>query len=355
MKIGILISFLIFVQFEVFAQLRLLKRDKDEIRFNARRKVEKDLPELLNTLNLDDLGASEQDTLIKNAFSKSFNQVFYDENSIIEDDMSPFTQAASNPSEMLVKKYLNGFVFFYEKSGVPTVEVENVVVGTIEEREGQFYVKVSYSSIFKGLNKITKKTLPLLQRIAELKVVKNEKLWTTYIVSLRNYRETPILPVTNAVKKDSTFQIVILQNQNVKALPKTETFVPYDITKSKNIYKVSEKNFSFVKCFGENIQIGLVGLKNQPKALLVFFNVKQGDNDFWESEDEIIAPRDFHGYLVEPDKDQVFVTSSEPLNYSNQFITATNLIFSTFLADGNAIEYFIPKIVAKCTVIGNSE
>lgn len=180
-----LFFFLFLFSAEIVAQEKLSKKDTDEIRFNARRKVEQDLPELLNTLNLDDLGDYERKTLMLNSYLISNNQVFYADGVIIEDDLKPDRQESSRPIDVPVGKYLSNFDLFYKKSSSPTIEVTNVVVGTVKERNEQYYIQVSFNSHFKGSHKTIKVPYKVEHRVAELRAEKVEKQWVTLITSIR--------------------------------------------------------------------------------------------------------------------------------------------------------------------------
>jgi hypothetical protein len=187
-NIPILLLFL-FTNAGLYAQEKLSKKDTDEIRFNARRKVEKDLPELMNTLNLDDLGDYERKTLMLNSYLTSNNQVFYADGVIIEDDLKPDRPQNASTVDVAVGKYLSNFDLFYKKSGTSTIEVSNVVVGPVKERNDQFYVQVFYSSNFKGKHKTIKTAYITQQRVAELRAEKIDKQWVTLISSIRYFKE----------------------------------------------------------------------------------------------------------------------------------------------------------------------
>lgn len=91
------------------------------------------------------------------------------------------------------------------------------------------------------------------------------------------------------------------------------------------------------------------------RVVLGFFNVKEGENDFYESEFEVIVPRDFHSYFIEPDKEQIFVTSQNPFLFMNKTFSSTGLTFKVLSADGRSIDYIIPKISGKCPATTGSE
>ena len=89
MKKIIQILLIILPLYDCISQSTVSKRDADEIRALARKRVEKDFPELMNTLNLDDLGEFERKTLIQNSYLPNNNQVFYSDGIVVEDDLNP--------------------------------------------------------------------------------------------------------------------------------------------------------------------------------------------------------------------------------------------------------------------------
>ena len=190
-KIPLLI--LCLINFISLAQKPLSKKDTDEIRHNARTKVEKDLPELLNTLNLGDVGNFERKTLILNSYLPSSTQVFYSDGVVIEDDLKPNYSPKDPPVDALVDKYLNNLDLFYSKSDVATIKIENVVVSPVKQSNDKITVQVYFTSIFKGTHKIIKQPYIPQLRIAEFNVEKNENQWIVLISSIRFNRGESLL------------------------------------------------------------------------------------------------------------------------------------------------------------------
>jgi hypothetical protein len=369
------------INFISTAQTPLTKRETDEIRYNARRKVEKDLPELLNTLNLSDIGDFERKTLILNSYLPSQNQVFYSDAVVIEDDLKPDISPKDPPVDALVDKYLNNLDLFYAKSDSVTIKIENVVVSPVKENKDQITVQVYFTSIFKGSHKTIKTPYAPQLRIAELNVEKNEKKWTVLISSIR-FNRGEALPDVNKVEDERYKREQLLKeleqkrDQEIiaklalakkleeeakrrKVLPTQENVIQnktVEIKPNQTIYKILDSKFSFVKCADNSVIVGLLGMKgDNSRVVLGFFNVKEGENDFYESEFEVIVPRDFHCYFIEPDKEQIFVTSQNPFLFMNKTFSSSGLTFKVLSADGKSIDYVIPKVSGKCPASNGNE
>jgi hypothetical protein len=366
---------LCFINFISTAQTPLSKKETDEIRYNARRKVEKDLPELLNTLNLSDIGDFERKTLILNSYLPSQTQVFYSDGVVIEDDLKPDLSLKDPPVDASVDKYLNNIDLFYVKSDTVTIKIENVVVSPVKENKDKITVQVYFTSVFKGSHKTIKTPYIPQLRIAELNVEKNEKQWSVLISSIR-FNRGEALPDVNKVedenykreqllkeleqKRDQEMVAKMVLTKKIEEEAKREKASPtqdklvqsktIEIKPNQTIYKILDSKFSFVKCADNNVIVGLLGNKgDNSRVVLGFFNVKEGENDFYESEFEVIVPRDFHSYFIEPDKEQIFVTSQNPFVFINNTFNSTGLTFKVLSADGKSIDYIIPKISGKCT------
>jgi hypothetical protein len=198
----ILLLILCLLNFVSIAQQSLTKRETDEIRYNARRKVEKDLPELLNTLNLSDIGDFERKTLILNSYLPSQNQVFYSDGVVIEDDLRPNISFKDPPIDVSVDKYLSNIGLFYTKSDAATIKVENVVVSPVKQNKDQVTVQVYFTSIFTGNHKTIKQPYVPQLRIAELKVEKNNSEWSVLISSIRFNKEESLKIEEDKNKKE---------------------------------------------------------------------------------------------------------------------------------------------------------
>ena len=270
MKIYILFLILL-TTYEGFSQQNLTKKDVDEIRFNARKKIEKDLPELLNTLNLDDLGDYERKTLMFNSYLPSNNQVFYSDGVIVEDDLKPDRRHDAKGNDMSVGKYLSNFDLFYKKSEMPSIEISNVVVSQIKERNEQLYIKVLYTIFFKGSHKSIKIPFQVQQKVAELRIEKIDKRWVALITSLRFYipnedeklvneRIVEITPTTKSPKTESLKDTINFDDNSKSAVDYAAKKVlqinpNVEILKPKSMDSSTIQIFPKIVDFQRNIEV----------------------------------------------------------------------------------------------------
>ena len=224
----LLLLILCMISFISTAQNSLSKKETDEIRYNARRKVEKDLPELMNTLNLSDIGDFERKTLILNSYLPSQTQVFYSDGVVIEDDLKPDLSLKDPPVDASIDKYLNNLDLFYSKSDTVTIKIENVVVSPVKESIAQITVQVYYTSVFQGSHKTIKQPYVPQLRIAELRVEKNEKQWSALISSIR-FNRGEALPDVNKVEDENYKREQLLKELEQKR--DQETVAKLNLTK----------------------------------------------------------------------------------------------------------------------------
>ncbi|MDZ7898326.1 MAG: hypothetical protein U5N85_09940 [Arcicella sp.] len=175
--------------FSVFFLLTNVKaqvsnKDKEEIRALARKKIQKSLPELMNTLNLDDVGEAERKNVMLNSYLPSTDQLFFNDGVIVEDDLNPDRNPTDKPTDANIGKYFNNYDLFYQKSANATFEVSNVVVAEVKENNGQIYVQVFYRSIFKGKHKKKQTPYQAQERVAEFKAEKIDKKWEVLITRI---------------------------------------------------------------------------------------------------------------------------------------------------------------------------
>lgn len=226
--------------FDGNSQNDIPKKDVDEIRALVRKKIQKSLPELMNTLNLDDVGEAERKNVILNSYLPSTDQLFAGDGVIVEDDLNPDRNASDRPIDLTIGKYFNNFDLFYKKSENSTFEISNVVVSEVKKNEGQIYVKVYYRSIFKGEHKKITTAFKPQERVAEFKAEKIEKKWEVLITRIAFYiskkEETPKVTALNNV---SSTKIVV-----EKDILKTPTIV---VEKPKEEPIITQKSVNEVK------------------------------------------------------------------------------------------------------------
>ncbi|MCE7059218.1 tetratricopeptide repeat protein [Dyadobacter sp. CY343] len=166
----------------------LNQRDNNEVKLLAQRKIEKGLSDLLNTITFEDLGAFERKSITADSYGESPNKVFYDEKVIIENDLNPEFTSAGNSADLPVDKYLNNFELFYPKSIERTIELTDFQVSDLK-KSNYYYVKVFFTSHFKGKHNQINVPYQPVKRVAEVRAEKKGKKWITYISQIAFYTE----------------------------------------------------------------------------------------------------------------------------------------------------------------------
>jgi tetratricopeptide (TPR) repeat protein len=156
-------------------------RDSDEIKRQAKRKIEKGLGDLLNALTFDDLTEAERQGIRDDSYKAgSSNQLFYNTNVIIEDDLLP-VRKSDGVFDLKVDKYLANLDLFYTKSTDRTIEISDVTVSNLKQGE-YLYMRVYFTSLFKGTHKQHLDTPYKPQkRVAEIRAERQGKKWATFI------------------------------------------------------------------------------------------------------------------------------------------------------------------------------
>ncbi len=158
-------------------------RDNEEVKLLARRKVEKSLNDLLNTLTFEDLTESERKEIIVRSYKPDLKgRLFYNPDVIVEDDLQP-DRAIDQISDQKVEKYLGNLDLFYAKSPDPTIEFSNFSVSNLKERN-YYYVKVFYTQVFKGKNTRSTAAYRPVPRVAELRAERVGKKWAMMVSRL---------------------------------------------------------------------------------------------------------------------------------------------------------------------------
>ena len=158
----------------------LTTRDSQEIIHLAKRKVEKGLSDLLNTVAFEDLGEFERKALRTDSYGNSVNKLFYDEKVIIEDDVNPEHASAKTSADLTVERYLADFELFYPKSIDRTISFTDFEVSNVKKSE-YYYVKVYFKSAFSGQHTQIKVPYRQVHRVAEVRAERKGKKWLTYI------------------------------------------------------------------------------------------------------------------------------------------------------------------------------
>ncbi|MEZ0607732.1 tetratricopeptide repeat protein [Fibrella sp. WM1] len=188
----------------------LTTRDNDEVKLLARRKIERGLNDLLNVLSLADLGEAERNVLISESFAPGSNQLFTDKTAIVEDDISPNRAAAGTVFDMPVETYLANFDLLYGKSTQSTVDFSAIEVSNLKKGD-YLYVKVLFTSQFRGKHTKINKPYGPVRRVAEVRAEQTGSKWTVLI--------SRIAFATPADSANATFNNVALNEAAPRRLP----------------------------------------------------------------------------------------------------------------------------------------
>lgn len=187
---------LVFISLSVSAQTEITQKDSEEIKLAAKRKVEKGLQDLLNTIVQEDIGDAERRQIIRDSYTAGSNKVFYSGDAIIEDDINPNNTALTDAKDFSVEKYLNNLDIFYSKGIGPSITVAEITVSNVKKTD-HLYIKVFFQSSFKGSHSEIKKGYEAHKRLAELRVEKIGKKWMAYITRISFQRSTEVLLSTD--------------------------------------------------------------------------------------------------------------------------------------------------------------
>ncbi|MFD1139902.1 hypothetical protein ACFQ4C_02235 [Larkinella insperata] len=180
------------------------KRRNDEIKFQARTRINKDLLEFFNLLIRDDLGENERNYLIQNSYLPNPQQIFNGDGVVVEDDIDPNHTSAENVVDIGIERYLRNLDLFYSKSDSATIAFSNIVVSDVKEGKEHPYLKVFFTQKFNGRNKQVNLPYKAVQRVAELRAEKVNGKWQTLITRLGFLRPEEFLsPLQNlTIPKD---------------------------------------------------------------------------------------------------------------------------------------------------------
>jgi hypothetical protein len=160
--------------------------DVTEIRTEAKKMIEAQLKDLLNTIADEALTEHQRDAVIFNSYLTSQNKIFYDDKAVIQDDVNPDNTYVKKGPELSVRKYLDNFKLYYGRSGSESVKITEVFVGDVEQKAYPF-VKVRFKVHFLNSNRQKKRKYNDVYREAELRAEKPDKQWIVQISNIRYY------------------------------------------------------------------------------------------------------------------------------------------------------------------------
>ncbi len=176
---------------ESFSQQYTL-RDQQEIAYQAQLTLNM-FKDLLNVISYEGL-VTEQEVrkLIRDSYTPSRSQIFFSEAAIIEDDVKPSNLSSKHKQDKAINDYLTYFDLTYKKEERATVDFYNFESSDLKQSD-HLYIKVKYTSRFKGAHKEDPAPYKAVDRLAELRVERGTKGWKTFITSIIYYKpEKPL-------------------------------------------------------------------------------------------------------------------------------------------------------------------
>ncbi len=157
-------------------QLQIMINSKDLIR---------DLEELLNELANSETNERERAFLIETSYQEGRNQIFFDEEIIVENDLDPsYKHITGNERDMSIKRYLNYFDLFYEKSDSLSVYFEEITPVSEIAKGAYYYLHMGFKRKLHNRHKEELSHYTPSQRIAEIRLEMINNRWIPYIVSI---------------------------------------------------------------------------------------------------------------------------------------------------------------------------
>jgi hypothetical protein len=323
----VLLLLLIHCVWDSKAQTTLNKKDIDEIRLLARKKIQKSLPELINTLNLDDVSPEERKEVVQNSYEANPEQLFAGDSVMIDDDLSPVSKINSKKLRLSVAKYFAKSDSVLKKSSDPTFEISYIVVSEVKDTNQIVSISVFFRSFFKGEHTKIKENYKPHEQIAKFKVEKVGKRWQVWI------NDISLNENTDEGKEGS---IKSVKNQ------------PAPIVKELKYSKINV-NISSVQC---EERLKTFVLQNVATGeffgAMVLMNLKEGVNIMDEFEEIPYEFEDVCGTMSEANKEQVYIFSKDPIMYRGNTIKITNMTFKSLQSNGDYKYYLIPKIDIIC-------
>lgn len=195
-------------------------RDQKEIQYRAQLTLNL-YKDLLNVISISGLATdAEIKELIRNSYQEPNTQIFFSGQTIIEDDIKPSNRKSGIEQDKSVKDYLRYFDLIYEKYDQETVEFSDFSYSNLKYGD-YLYIKVKFTSQFKGSHKEDPTPYQAVERLAELRVEKVNKEWRTLITSIIYYN--PVNGITSAegdvtldksVVDDGTYSYLIDRSKN---------------------------------------------------------------------------------------------------------------------------------------------
>lgn len=185
------LSFIIIFTFNHSSAQEISREEELQIILNAKDLI-RDFEDLLNELSNAETSPEERAFLIENSYLTGRNQIFYNPEIVVENDLDPSSnERFGNELDMSIKQYLNYFDLFYEKSISPSVDFADIkAVSEILQKE-YTYLRVSYVRSLNGIHKEENTQYEPLKRVAEVRIDKIGNRWAPYIVGITYATDKP--------------------------------------------------------------------------------------------------------------------------------------------------------------------
>ncbi|KAA0989244.1 hypothetical protein [Dyadobacter aurulentus] len=192
----------------------LAPADIKEIRAEARKVIEVQLNDLLNTIALDNITESNKQLLIYDSYLPSQNQVFYGDKAMVEDDVNPDNTIRKSGPDLPIRKYLDDLKLYYNKSPKYSIKISEVSVGQVQQKEYP-YVQVTFKTQFTNTHRQKTTKYENVYRVAELRADKPDKQWIVLITRI-GYYQPSANTVASAPAGTSTAPVVATAPSPVK-------------------------------------------------------------------------------------------------------------------------------------------
>jgi tetratricopeptide (TPR) repeat protein len=169
-----------------FAQTRLTLKDAKEINYQATETV-KQIPPLLNLVTDPTMLSSDLLQMEGDSYKASRNQIFYNKDVTVEDDIDPSANLGAS-KDRSVEKYLAALDVEYDKTTDATITYKNLVSSSIKKKD-YIYVNVKFDADFSGHYR-AKSTTPYKtrQRVAIVRMsTSGNGKWQALIVGVNFY------------------------------------------------------------------------------------------------------------------------------------------------------------------------
>ncbi len=143
-----------------------------------------ELENLLNAISNANSGPAEIQLFIEGSYTPGPNQIFYNKDVVVEDNIDPTHTSATGAQDKAVATYLTDFDIGYEKSPDATVKLDNRKMGPIR-RTDMLFVNVLCEGKLAGKPKGSTATYVPIQQVLTMRAERINNRWRTFIAAIR--------------------------------------------------------------------------------------------------------------------------------------------------------------------------